>query len=136
MPKRCWSACQTSWPNGGSSSAARVLTLLGPTKELRMKIIDILRRRHAADAPFPLVPTFTDDFGQVVPNIHPRQACEGRGCPIHHPSDHSMTGFKLYWRSDRGIFERICPHGVGHPDPDTLDFLATVLTPEEANAQS
>lgn len=22
------------------------------------------------------------------------------------------------WRSDRGIMERICEHGVGHPDPD------------------
>lgn len=23
-----------------------------------------------------------------------------------------------HWRDDRSFMERICPHGVGHPDPD------------------
>jgi len=44
-------------------------------------------------------------------------------CPIHSPSEHSMRGFPLHWRGDRGIMERICPHGVGHPDPDTLAYI-------------
>lgn len=34
-----------------------------------------------------------------------------------------MITWKLYWRSDLGIFERICEHGIGHPDPDSLSFL-------------
>lgn len=29
-----------------------------------------------------------------------------------------MRDWPLNWRADRGVMERICPHGVGHPDPD------------------
>ena len=39
-------------------------------------------------------------------------------CPIHQPSAHHMAGWPQHWRDDRGIVERICPHGIGHPDPD------------------
>lgn len=31
-----------------------------------------------------------------------------------------MRAFPTHWRADRGLMERICPHGVGHPDPDDL----------------
>ena len=33
-----------------------------------------------------------------------------------------MRDWPQHFRDDRGIMERICPHGVGHPDPD--DYLA------------
>ena len=39
-------------------------------------------------------------------------------CCIHAPSDHPLAGAPLHWRHDRRIFERICAHGIGHPDPD------------------
>jgi hypothetical protein len=26
------------------------------------------------------------------------------------------------WRSDRGLMERLCEHGVGHPDPDEINL--------------
>lgn len=39
-------------------------------------------------------------------------------CPIHAPSGHHMVGWDMLWRNDRGIMERVCVHGVGHPDPD------------------
>lgn len=42
-------------------------------------------------------------------------------CPIHAPSDHRLKDRPRHWRSDRRIMERICEHGVGHPDPD--DFM-------------
>ena len=29
-----------------------------------------------------------------------------------------MRAWPLNWRDDTGVMERICPHGVGHPDPD------------------
>ena len=35
-------------------------------------------------------------------------------------TNHSMRGFPQLWREDRRIMERICPHGVGHPDPDDV----------------
>ena len=59
--------------------------------------------------------------------VHPAEACEGRGCAIHdHPSDHPLVTAPLFWRSDRGILERICTHGVGHPDRDSAMFLKSI----------
>lgn len=55
-------------------------------------------------------------------NVHPVEACTGRACVIHNPTPHHMRWWRLHWRDDRGIFERICPHGVGHPDPDQRAF--------------
>lgn len=50
--------------------------------------------------------------------VHPASECAGQPCPIHNPSEHPMRDFPTHWRDDRGIMERICPHGIGHPDPD------------------
>jgi hypothetical protein len=54
--------------------------------------------------------------------VHNRALCEGEHCSIHNPSSHHMVNFPLNWRSDRGIMERICSHGVGHPDPDDAAY--------------
>lgn len=56
--------------------------------------------------------------GQVVGRVHDSAACAGRNCVVHNPSDHHMRDWPTHFRNDRGITERICPHGVGHPDPD------------------
>lgn len=53
-------------------------------------------------------------------NVHDPVTCEGQGCAIHHPSDHHMVSWPQHWRPDRHMIERICPHGVGHPDPDDV----------------
>lgn len=55
---------------------------------------------------------------QTLYNVHASDQCLGEYCTIHNMSDHSMRSFPQYWREDRGFMERICPHGVGHPDPD------------------
>jgi hypothetical protein len=55
---------------------------------------------------------------QVLANVHPEGTCLGEWCTIHNRSDHAMRAFPQAWRSDRALMERICPHGVGHPDPD------------------
>ena len=57
--------------------------------------------------------------GQYV-SIHPQKQCEGWPCPFHNPSDHHMIEWPQHFRSDRGITERLCEHGVGHPDPDDI----------------
>ena len=54
----------------------------------------------------------------VILRAHKEDVCFGEFCTIHNRSDHSMRSFPQHWRSDRAIMERICPHGVGHPDPD------------------
>jgi hypothetical protein len=51
-------------------------------------------------------------------NTHSPDKCKGEPCPVHNPSNHHMRKWKLNYRTDRGITERICQHGVGHPDPD------------------
>lgn len=33
-----------------------------------------------------------------------------------------MRGWATNWRDDRKSMERICSHGVGHPDPDCLNL--------------
>lgn len=71
--------------------------------------------------------------GAVLENVHPAEACAGRHCVLHNPSDHHMRGWKLNWRGDRGIMERLCPeHGVGHPDPDDVGYHVDVLGDEYA----
>jgi hypothetical protein len=56
----------------------------------------------------------------VLYDVHDPLACKGRPCPIHGRTDHPLRYATQVWRSDRGVVERICEHGVGHPDPDSL----------------
>lgn len=66
-------------------------------------------------------PIFGAQVGTVViENVHTPDRCAGHHCVIHNPSDHHMRGWPLNWRDDWGIMERICPHGIGHPDPDDI----------------
>ncbi len=55
----------------------------------------------------------------VLSNVHLPEKCAGSACVVHNPSNHHMRDWPLNWRDDRGMMERICPHGVGHPDPDS-----------------
>jgi len=55
--------------------------------------------------------------------VHAASVCEGQPCPYHHPSDHLMVTWPTLMRTNR-LVERVCRHGVGHPDPDSLDYFA------------
>jgi hypothetical protein len=46
-----------------------------------------------------------------------------------------MSGFPQHFRLDRGLMERTCPHGIGHPDPDDLTFSQLMLSESEAEAR-
>lgn len=50
--------------------------------------------------------------------VHEASKCIGPQCSLHNRSNHPMRSFPQVWRSDRFLMERICPHGIGHPDPD------------------
>lgn len=54
----------------------------------------------------------------VLTGVHETNQCIGPVCSLHKRSDHPMRTFPQVWRSDRFIMERMCPHGIGHPDPD------------------
>lgn len=56
-------------------------------------------------------------------SMHALKTCAGQVCTIHNRSDHSMRSFPQHWRGDRMIMERICPHDIGHPDPDEFRIL-------------
>ncbi len=64
---------------------------------------------------------YTTGTGQKI-KVHDRSACAGEFCPIHNPSNHHMKNWPTHWRDDRRIMERICEHGIGHPDPDDIAF--------------
>ena len=58
----------------------------------------------------------------TLKNVHGHRQCGGRVCIIHRPTDHHMRDWPFLWRDDRNIWERICLHGVGHPDPDDIAY--------------
>ena len=70
---------------------------------------------------------YTELPGNLTLIVHAPELCEGRGCAIHdRPSDHLLAGMPLNWREDRGILERICSHGIGHPDEDSARYLESI----------
>ncbi len=69
--------------------------------------------------------------GGEILHTHLPATCKGQACSVHNPSDHHMAKWRQHWRSDRKIMERLCPHGVGHPDPDEMSFLKKRLPKRE-----
>jgi len=82
---------------------------------------DLIGNVHVAE------PVFGIQVGQTILQTHPVSQCQGQPCCIHNPSNHPLKKAPLNWRADRYLMERICPHGVGHPDPDDLAHKLRVL---------
>lgn len=63
-----------------------------------------------------------------VSQVHDAQVCTGRTCIIHNPSDHHMRDWKVIFKHiPAGLhMERLCPHGVGHPDPDSVSYFTSI----------
>lgn len=71
-------------------------------------------------------------LGPVTLHTHSADVCaDDPACCIHKPSNHPLRDSMLNWRADRGLMERICDHGIGHPDPDDLAHKRRTLTPEQ-----
>lgn len=68
------------------------------------------------------------DSHNVVVVTHSKEVCSGP-CPIHSPSDHHMVDWPMKIRMDRmdKLTERVCRHGVGHPDPDSVSYLEPIF---------
>lgn len=54
------------------------------------------------------------ESGQAI-FTHEAGECIGEWCVIHRPMPGPWESWPRVWRGDRGIVERRCPHGVGHP---------------------
>lgn len=81
-------------------------------------------------------PVFGAQLGHMPLRTHPASACAGRDLPccIHAPSNHHMRTWPMNWRADKGLMERICPHSIGHPDPDHMAY-ARLVQGEDADWQ-
>jgi hypothetical protein len=67
-------------------------------------------------------PVWGAPIGKITLFTHDEDKCAGEACVIHAPSNHHMRDWPLLWRADRRMMERTCPHGIGHPDPDSVTF--------------
>lgn len=61
------------------------------------------------------------ESGQVL-NTHNESECRGQWCAIHLPMPGPWSEWPRMWREDRGIMERICPCGIGHPVAEMYDW--------------
>jgi hypothetical protein len=91
----------------------------------RDAVRDYLLRRVC----MPEMSTYWDDFRARGGKQHTRAACRASRkagapahCVIHNPSKHHMRDWPMILRSS-GLIERQCPHGVGHPDPDSAAYM-------------
>lgn len=64
--------------------------------------------------------TLLENTDISLPKVHNENKCATEYCTLHNRSDHHMRAFPQHWRDDQLFMERICPHGIGHPDPDEL----------------
>lgn len=67
----------------------------------------------------------TATFDGTVWSVHSVDKCAGEFCCVHNASPHHMRTWQLHFRTDKPgcLAERICPHGIGHPDPDSVAFI-------------
>jgi hypothetical protein len=83
-------------------------------------VIDLRAARATPGAP----PDVTDADGRPV-GTHSIDVCAGRTCPVHNPSDHPLAAAPLRYRQGRaGLLDRVCGHGLAHPDPDATAHFA------------
>lgn len=55
--------------------------------------------------------------------IHAKSVCAGF-CPFHNPSNHPLKDAPIHIRGDKMMLvERICEHGIGHDDPDSVAYF-------------
>lgn len=67
--------------------------------------------------------TYRGETGRYT--VHDESVCKGQYCPFHNPSDHHMVDWPIFIRAST-LVERICEHGVGHPDPDSLAYFVRI----------
>jgi hypothetical protein len=67
-----------------------------------------------------------ENTAEVI-TAHSADECVHDPCPLHHRTDHGMRAWPQHFRGDRYMMERICAHGVGHPDPDDIETSVNSL---------
>lgn len=75
---------------------------------------------------------FVDD-AEVKWRVHKSNTCGSAHCAIHNPSDHPLKNARIVLRhaspfssKPHGFVERVCEHGIGHSDPDSVAFYDSI----------
>lgn len=68
--------------------------------------------------------------------VHAKNSDCDAGCVIHNPTLEPHKDWPTHWRVGEYLMERVCPHGVGHPDLDHLEFVRKIKGEEYAHSQS
>jgi hypothetical protein len=63
------------------------------------------------------------EHSKVSFRSHLEEDCTGEVCAFHKRTDHHMRKYKQFFRFGTGMMERVCSHGVGHPDPDDAKIV-------------
>lgn len=63
---------------------------------------------------------YTTSFNQKLTNVHDAGTCLKEYCTIHNWSDHPLKAAPQRWNETKGLMERVCKHGVSHPDADEI----------------
>jgi hypothetical protein len=59
--------------------------------------------------------------------IHSPEVCKTElACPFHNPTDHKMKTWHINIR-ETTLTERLCPHNIGHPDPDSVPYMHEIF---------
>jgi hypothetical protein len=60
----------------------------------------------------------------LLKGVHSPEVCVNQpwGCWVHAPKPHALAAAPICWRGDTGTAERVCRHGVGHPDPQDVAY--------------
>lgn len=66
-----------------------------------------------------------DEYVATGGRLHSPYACRGEWCVIHNPSNHHMREWPRILRENT-LIERRCPHGIGHPDPDSAAYFERI----------
>lgn len=88
---------------------------------------DLLQYDEAKEIGYAEIPCRWDEDGDAIDwmrfsRTHDWADTCDQGCVIHNRTNHHMALWPLHWRGDRKIFERLCPHGIGHPDVDQYPY--------------
>jgi len=62
----------------------------------------------------------------IEKTIHSPEVCRLEACSFHNPSNHGMETWDINIR-ETTLTERLCPHGIGHPDPDSVPWMHEIF---------
>lgn len=76
---------------------------------------------------------YLPDHPEAKVRTHSPDLCGGTFCALHNPSDHPLKDKNMTLRLDKfvPIVERRCDHGIGHPDPDSIAYFASITEDED-----